>query len=80
MSLLYDERVLEALTVLSFIVDMVNLNENLTQNDKDDILRVLDSQTKDILKRVEEALDEQNKMLEEQSVMLREILDKIENL
>ena len=60
-----NQDMLDALTVVSFLVGMANYNENLTQNDKDDIMNRLDQQTRDILMRVEEALEEQNTMLEE---------------
>ena len=56
---------LDAMAVVSFIIGMANLNENLTQNDKDDILRCLDRQTKDILERIEKSLEDQNAMLKE---------------
>ena len=57
--------VLDSMAVLSFIIGVANYNENLTQNDKADLMNSLDKQTKDILTRVEEALEKQNTMLEE---------------
>lgn len=61
---------LDALTFVSFVVGMANYNENLTQNDKDDILKGLDQKTNAMLARIEQDLEEQN-------VMLREILERL---
>lgn len=62
---------LDALTFVSFVVGMANYNENLTQNDKDDILKGLDQKTNAMLARIEQDLGEQN-------TMLREILSRLE--
>ena len=66
----FNEDMLDALTLVSFLIGVANYNENLTQSDKDDIMRGLDQQTNDILMRVEEALEEQNEMLTD---ILREL-------
>lgn len=68
----YNQDMLDALTLVSFLVGVANYNENLTQSDKDDIMRHLDQQTRDILTRVETALEDQNKML-------REILERLKS-
>lgn len=65
-----NQDVLDALTLVSFMVGMANYNENLTQSDKDDLMRGLDEKTNQILARVEGALEEQNNML-------REILERL---
>lgn len=62
---------LDALTFVSFVVGMANYNENLTQNDKDDLMRGLDQKTNEMLMRIEQDLEEQN-------IMLREILSRLE--
>ena len=67
---MYDEDLMDAMAITSFIVGIANYKENLTQSDKDDIMDRLDRQTKDILERIEKDLEEQN-------AMLREILKKI---
>lgn len=68
---MYNQNFLDALAMTSFLVGIANYNENLTQNDKDDIMNRLDKQTKDILLKVQESLEEQNDML-------REILNRLE--
>lgn len=62
---------LDAVSIVSFLVGLANYNENLTQSNKDDIMRRLDQQTNSILTRVQRSLDEQNSML-------REILRRLE--
>ena len=62
---MYNQNVLETVALISFLVDVANYRENLTQNDKDDIMQKLDKQTTDILQKVEDALEEQNAMLQE---------------
>ena len=69
----YNQDVLDAIAIVAFLVDIANYKENLTQNDKADIMNRLDKQTTDILKRVEGALEEQNEML-------AEILDRLEDI
>lgn len=63
---------LDAISLASFIIGLANYNENLTQNDKAEIMDKLDHQTRDILLRIETDLEEQNKML-------REILRRLEH-
>ena len=62
---MYDQELLDALTVLSTLIGIANYQENLTQSDKDDIMKRLDQQTTDILTRIEQALEKQNDMLRE---------------
>lgn len=67
---MYNQDMLDIIAIVSFLVGIANYNENLTQNDKDDIMQRLDQQTKDILVCVQAALDEQN-------IMLKEILNRL---
>lgn len=54
---------LDALAVVSFFVGLANYRENLTQNDKAEIMDKLDRQTKDILVKLQKEIEDQNKML-----------------
>lgn len=69
--MLYNQDMLDTLTLISFLIGLANYNENLTQSDKDDIMKRLDQQTKEILIQVQNSLEDQNKML-------REILDRLD--
>lgn len=62
---MYDQDLLDIIQIVSFVVGIQNYRENLTQNDKDDIMNHLDQQTKDILTEVKAELKRQNEMLEE---------------
>lgn len=53
----------DLLQIVSFVVGLANYQENLTQNDKADLMDKLDRQTKEILLEVQNAIEEQNKML-----------------
>lgn len=66
---------MNALQLVSFIIGWMNLQENLTQNDKADIMNRLDQQTKDILGKVEEALEKQNEMLKQ----ILDVINREEN-
>lgn len=66
-----NQDLLDALTIASFLIGVANYNENLTQSDKDDIMKSLDQHTNDMLQKVHESLEEQN-------AMLREILSRLE--
>lgn len=61
----YNEDMLDAITLLSFIIGMVNYGENLSQNDKDDMMQALDRKTNLLVERLEKDLEEQNMMLKE---------------
>lgn len=71
MDRMYNQNMLDTLTLVSFLIGLANYNENLTQSDKDDIMKRLDQQTKDILLKVQGSLEEQN-------TMLKEILSRLE--
>lgn len=62
---MYNQNLLDAIAMTSFLVGIANYNENLTQNDKDDIMKRLDQQTKDILIELQKSMDKQNSMLKE---------------
>lgn len=64
---------LDAVSLASFVIGLANYNENLTQNDKAELMDKLDRQTKDILVRIEELLEDQNEML-------REIIERLDKL
>ena len=55
----------DAISLVSFLVGLANYNENLTQNDKAEIMDKLDRQTRDILIQLNNSIEEQNAMLKE---------------
>ena len=68
----FNQDFMDLLAVLSFIIGILNYDENLSQSDKDDLMHELDEKTTKMLDKIEEDLEEQNDML-------REILKRLEH-
>lgn len=64
---------MDILNVLSFYIGLLNLQENLTQSDKQDLIRQFDTQTATILKEL-------NKHLEVQDNKIDDILKRLEEM
>ena len=64
---------MDILNVLSFYIGLLNLQENLTQGDKQDLIRQFDTQTATILKEL-------HKHLEVQDNKIDDILKRLEEL
>ena len=73
MSALYSDEFLESLTVVGFIIGVLNYDENLSQSDKDDIIQEFSQKAEDLLSKLEQDLNEQNGML-------KEIIEKLDKL
>lgn len=58
-----NQDLLDAMSVVSFMIGIANYQENLSQSDKDDMMQALDHKTNAMLERLEKDLEEQNKML-----------------
>ena len=56
---------LDVLNILSFVIGLLNYNENLTQNDKQELLEGLDNQTTTLLEEIHAHLKEQDIKIEE---------------
>lgn len=54
-----------------------NLKLNLGQEDKDDIMQKLDKQTAELLSNIHKELEKQNKMLEEQTEILKKLAERM---
>ena len=68
----YNEDLLDAVTLLSFMIGIANYGQNLSQNDKDDMMQALDKKTNDMIERLENDLEKQNKILNEILNILKE--------
>ena len=64
---------LDVITIISFIIQIQNYNENLSQSDKADLMNALDKQTKELLGNIHDDIEEQNKKLDEILERLKEI-------
>jgi hypothetical protein len=60
----FNDEFLDILSILSFAIGIANYKENLSQSDKDDLMHELDIKTNLLIKRLEEDLAYQNKILE----------------
>lgn len=68
-----NDNFMDMLSMMSFIIGLMNYQENLTQSDKDDIMKSLDEKTTVMLEKLEQDLNEQNDMP-------REILNRLEEI
>lgn len=54
---------LDILNILSFIIGILNYNENLTQDDKQELMREIDNKISLVLDKVQKHLEIQDKQL-----------------
>lgn len=66
-----NEDFLDVMACMGFAIGLVNYQENLQQSDNDDIMKKLDDKTTQMIEQLERDLDEQN-------LMLKAILKKLE--
>ena len=71
MSKLFNDDFLDTLAVVGFIIGVMNYDENLSQSDKDDLLKHTSDQMERLLEHIDQVVDEQN-------ALLREILDRLD--
>lgn len=74
MSSLFSDDFLESLTVVGFIIGVLNYDENLSQSDKQDMIQSFDNKIENLLEHLDQEIDEQNSMLKE----IIERLDRLE--
>lgn len=71
MGKLLNDDFLDVMACMGFAIGLVNYQENLQQSDNDDIMKKLDDKTALMIEQLEKDLDEQN-------LMLKAILKKLE--
>lgn len=67
----------DALNLASYILGIANYNENLSQSDKDDMMKRLDEKARILLENIEQDLSVQNDMLKEIIQQNNEILERL---
>lgn len=67
---------IDILSIMSFVVGLMNLDENLTQGDKQELMTELDNKTNNLLKELRKELKYQNDLLDNILVKLEELNDK----
>lgn len=68
----YNGDFLDAMSMMSFAIGLVNYRENLAQSNNDDIMQEVDKQTQLIIKKLEKSIEYQNELLIEIRDMLKE--------
>lgn len=68
---------LDILNILSFMIGLMNYNENLTQGDKQDLMSALNEQTNLLLTDIHKHLQEQDDRMERLEELINETNKKI---
>lgn len=68
----YNGDFLDAMSMMSFAIGLVNYRENLAQSNNDDIMKEVDKQTRIIIEKLEKSIEYQNELLIEIRDMLKE--------
>ena len=63
----------DVLSIASFVIGLMNLNENLTQNDKQDLMKELNNKSDLLLKEVHKHLENQDEKI---NMILQELKKK----
>ena len=66
------------INVLSFVIGCSNLQENRQQSANNDVQAANDKQAHYLLQEINQRFDYQNKIIEEQNVMLARLLELLE--
>lgn len=67
---------LDILNIMSFIIGLMNYDENLTQNDKQDLMQELNAKSDKLLKEIHRHLTEQDKKID---TILKEVRKNEDN-
>lgn len=70
---MFNKDFMDELNIASFIIGLKNLEENLSQSDKDDLIESMSTTNQDLLDVLERDIEKQNEML-------NEILDRLERI
>ena len=55
---------IDLLSIMSFVIGIMNLDENVTQSDKQELMKELDNKTNKLLTELKKELNYQNELLE----------------
>lgn len=75
----FNKDFIDAISLISFMVGIANYDENLSQSDKDDLMKSLDEKTNEMLTRLEKDIDNQNEMIKDIINRLDRIERKLDN-
>lgn len=75
----FNKDFIDAISLISFMVGIANYDENLSQSDKDDLMKSLDEKTNEMLTRLKKDIDNQNEMIKDITNRLDRIERKLDN-
>lgn len=75
----FNKDFIDAISLISFMIGIANYDENLSQSDKDDLMKSLDEKTNEMLTRLEKDIDNQNEMIKDITNRLDRIERKLDN-
>lgn len=75
----FNKDFIDAISLISFMLGIANYDENLSQSDKDDLMKSLDEKTNEMLTRLEKDIDNQNEMIKDITNRLDRIERKLDN-
>ena len=75
----FNKDFIDAISLISFMVGIANYDENLSQSDKDDLMKIIDEKTNEMLTRLEKDIDNQNQMIKDITNRLDRIERKLDN-
>ena len=75
----FNKDFIDAISLISFMVGIANYDENLSQSDKDDLMKSLDEKTNEMLMCLEKDIDNQNEMIKDIINRLDRIERKLDN-
>lgn len=75
----FNKDFIDAISLISFMVGIANYDENLSQSDKDYLMKSLDEKTNEMLTRLEKDIDNQNEMIKDITNRLDRIERKLDN-
>ena len=73
-----NNELINLINILSFVVGIENMRENLLQSAQNDVQSANERQAEYLLNEINRRFDEQNKILEEHNVMLDRLLKLLE--
>lgn len=73
-----NNELINLINILSFVVGLQNMQENRIQSAQNDVQAANDRQAEYLLNEINRRFDEQNKILEEQNIILARLLELLE--
>ena len=73
-----NNELINLINILSFVVGLQNMRENELQSAHNDVQAANDKQAHFLLQEINRRFDEQNKILDEQNVMIKKLLELLE--